>query len=145
VNTKVVASVFYTWIMPSVTVLSLLVVANFVHREMILNSSIVDMVVRVLICATFCYGYIVVGNLDKYIAYFKGNPKVDEIVSQDMFERNVVGYYLQVFIGGVAVILITYWIILKFLPIVANSAWIIGILNGMILSFPWLVEYAKNQ
>ncbi len=129
---------FYSWVMPGVTILLVLIIAQFVSRPLVFRSAVVDFVVRMWVAGCYCAAYIILGNLDKYGSWLYGG-KYDRRENQGDFLVSLWNAGLGLGLGFV-VSLTTWWVIQAFLPIMKDLGLLISIVNGLICSMPLIAQ-----
>ncbi len=133
---------FYTWFLPAVTVLSLMVVSQITPRPLFFHSGVMDFAARVWIAVCLCANYILLGNLSKYRSWFYGY-KDENYQSQGDIATRLWNTGLGVGLG-IIVALITWWIFQVFLPTLRAFTAPIAILNALLCSIPIVARGRKT-
>jgi hypothetical protein len=135
-----VITLVYKIVLPICIIILLMVISPKINRSLFLGSPSLDLIARVWISFSFCYMYIILSNLEKY------NKWVYSIRKEGLDDNNQSIHWGNIIIGimlGVVSIPFSWWIIQLFLPIFANTAWVLAVLHGFLLSIPFIVERRK--
>jgi hypothetical protein len=126
----------YSYVLPCTILILLLGVSQLIDRPRFLGSSVFDLVVRLLLCLWFVFGYRRLTNISKYRP-----TSVSRWSKADLDFVEKLFYISLGILYGVLMTLITWWIIQVFLPIFVNISIFISILNGLICSIPAIANY----
>jgi hypothetical protein len=128
--------VIYLYVLPSIIVILLLGVSQFINRPKLFRSDTVDLVIRILFCLWFSFGY----RRLLYISKYRPTPvsswtKADIDIVEKLF------YISGGVFFGIMITIFTRWIILVFLPLLAQISIVLAIINGLIYAVPIIVNY----
>lgn len=129
-------TVFYTIVMPMVIVVLLLGVSQFITRPKLLGSEIADLVIRILLCLWFCFGYRRLPHLSNYRVF----PSIQWSKSDIGTVEKLYYLFLASFFGF-SVTMVSWWTILVFIPIFGNFSFVLALFNGVICALPVAVQY----
>jgi hypothetical protein len=132
--------VIYRFILPACTIISLLIISQIMKRTLFLGSPGWDLFARIWIGFSFCYLYILLSDLDKYmfrVYRIKTDPSNDHNVPVN-WQNFIFGSML-----GIISIPFTWWIVEFFLPIFSAVGWLIALCNGVLLSIPIILRRSK--
>jgi hypothetical protein len=129
--------IFYKYVMPVITVISLILISQIITRPRLLGSWFLDLVVRIFLCVWFCIGYVRLPNIsEKYKFYPNITPK-----KSDIGPSGKVFYISLAIFFGILVALMTGWVLRSFLPFLSIYIIPIAILNGLIFLIPLIAQY----
>jgi|GEM_PF-6311582 hypothetical protein len=122
-------SFVYKLILPIFNLTSFLVVSPQINRLYLFDSPLIDLVARIWISFSFCYGYIF---LEKF-----GNTIRDSNRFEYIKIENRHGIILiRAILLGVSIALITNWLVLIFFPSLKDISLLVGFFHGFIFSLP---------
>jgi len=134
-NSKIQKTVYGVFL-PIVVVFFLGIVASFINRPHLLGSAIVDFIVRIMLAIWFCGLYSRLSRFSTF-SFFPNKiwSKSDIGCTEKFFHLSLI------FIFSIGCGLITWWIILWFIPIFSNFAAVIAVSNSLVVLLPMATHY----
>lgn len=133
---KKLIQVFYSLVLPLITILLLLVILSVISRPKVLGSSFGDWLIRFLLCIWFCGLYIRLSRFSEYRIYPNIKWSKTDLGSVEKYFYIGMGLFM-----GIGCALVTWWTVQTFLPSFAPLASIIAVVNGLIIAFPITTQY----
>jgi hypothetical protein len=129
--------VFYKFVMPFITILSLMGISQITQRPKFLGSEFIDFVTRVLLSLWFCFSYVRLPHLRQHYRFY---PNI-EWSKSDIHPSARLVYIGIGSAFGVFITIITSWVIRAFIPILSDYSLVLAILNGLIYAIPMALQY----
>jgi hypothetical protein len=129
---------FYAWIMPVVTIISLIVVSQFIRRPLLFGSAIADFLGRLWISLCYCANYVILADPERYRTWIYGRRIEQRKDQEDL--ATILGNIGMGVMLGFFVFMITRWVMQVFLLIPKDINWILSILNGLICAIPLIAR-----
>jgi len=123
--------------MPAITIILLLGISQIIQRPRFLGFY-VDIICRILLCTWFCFGYRGLFPIGKPLMY----PTLEWSKSDLRLWEKVYCISFAI-LAGVLVSILTWWIIMIFIPIFGRYSLIPAVFNGIIFSIPLIIQYEK--
>lgn len=135
---SLIAKLVCRLILPLSTVLILLIMPNYVTRELVFNSIVMDWIIRVFLVVFFCVNYWYLPVLF--------DPKLKQWlwISDTVLKNPALlnGYYICMTIGyGFFIACFTYYSFSHFLPLSEYHRFISAIINALIFVIFFLIRY----
>ena len=138
-NTEISARVIrlvYRFVLPAITIIFLLIGSQVMKRPLFLGSLGWDLFARVWIILSFCFLYLRLSDLEKYMF------RVYRITIDHSNDNDLPLNRRNIFVGtllGIASIPFTWWIIQFFLPMFSGVGWLLALANGILISIPMMI------
>jgi hypothetical protein len=130
-------AILYKYILPAVSVFSLVILAQVTSRHQFMGSGLVDFLVRAYICVWLCMLYVRLPYLAIKYRLFPGSTTKKSDVTSGEKARFILG----VIFLGILFAIGTRWVVMEFLPILRPLIYPIAILNGFLFSIPLIAQY----
>jgi hypothetical protein len=131
-----VNKIVYGVVLPIAVIILLLGVASFNSRPRILGSVVSDLIIRFFLTIWFCILYIRLSRISSFSYYPNKKWTKEDVGPLEKY------YYwgMSVFFGVVSGI-ITWWVIQWFLPSLSSFAYMISVINSLIILLPLVTHY----
>lgn len=131
-------TLFYKLILPSISIGLFFGASLIIPRQYFLGSKVIDLIIRILLCLWFCYGYLQLPILAK-----KRFLPIIEWKKYELFVDEKIFIFFQVILFSFIMSVITWWTIDIFVPILRPYSVIMSILNGFLYLIPLIAQYEK--
>ncbi len=132
---------FYNYIMPFVTIIVLMVVAQAISRPLLFSSAVADFLGRLWISLCFSASYVILADPERYRTWIYGR-KIEQRKDHEDPATSLwnVGMGLML---GFFVFMITRWVVHVFLPIMKDFSLVLAMLNGLICAISLIARRKK--
>lgn len=127
----------YRYLLPAVTIFSLLILAQVTSRPRLAGSGFLDFLVRIMACLWLCITYARLPYLSIKYRPFPGSTST----KADVSSREKVKYICEAIVFGVFFAIMTWGIIDIFLPVFRPIIYLIAVINGLLFSIPLIAQY----
>jgi hypothetical protein len=129
--------IFYKYVMPGITIISLILISQAITRPRFLDSWLLDLIIRIFLCIWFCVGYSRLPDIsEKYRFYPNITPKKSDIgANQKAF------IIVMILFASLLISVTTGWMLRSFLPFTGIFSIPIAILNGLIFLIQLIAQY----
>lgn len=122
-------SFVYKLMLPIFNVISFLIVSPQINRFYLFDSPLIDLIARIWISFSFCYGYIF---LEKFGNTIRDSSNFEYI----KIERTRGIVVIRSILLGASITLVTNWLILIFFPSLKDISLLVGVFHGLIFALP---------
>jgi hypothetical protein len=129
--------ILYRRILPIVTIFILMIASQFDSRPWFFNSLVVDIIIRLFLSIWLSVAYYKLPRLSKDYRFYSNIIWSKSDLSA--FER--IFYIAMGVISGILVGIVTYWLLIIFLPTIKDISFFIAIINGFIFGLPLIIQY----
>jgi hypothetical protein len=130
--------VTYTWFLPLIIAIALLIISSRGERSPFLGSWTLDLFARIYIILILSAGLVFLPRPEKLRHWFYGKELSSSAPANDIAVRLFI--FGCALMYGVFAALIVRWAIQLFLPSLASVSTIMAILSGLIYAIPFLVR-----
>ena len=128
--------VFYGMIMPITVIVLLLGIASFNDRPRFLGTPAMDLIIRFYLTVCFCVLYVRLSRISSF-SYYPNKRWTKEDVG-----KNEKYFYLgEIVFLSVGFGIVTWWVIRWFFLGSESLAYVISIINSLIIFFPMVTHY----